>query len=148
MLILLHFIRNSIFLVHIGELQLSNVSFVCIFFFRHSQAANLLFVLSSKRTVLCRCPSFRISLVAVLLCNFTGWILFMLKYFFLFFPFYNVSFLFPISTKKPVVWLICLLIGLFRIDFGIGGPLAFAATFSARGPETSPRKRMGFVFSF
>ena len=36
------------------------------------------------------------------------------------------------------MWFICLLIGLFRIDFGIGGPLAFAATFSPEVQRVHP----------
>ena len=100
------------------------------------------------RTFLCRCPVF--ALVGLLFCSAT--LLFVFYFYWsISFPsslFTMFRFLFQSPTKEPVVWFICLLIGLFRIDFGIGGPLAFAATFSARGPETSPRKRMGFVFSF
>ena len=51
------------------------------------------------RTFLCRCPSFCISWVAILLCNFAVCVLFLLKYFFPVFPFYNVSFSFPISDE-------------------------------------------------
>ena len=101
-----------------------------------------------KRTFLCRCPSFRISWVAILLCNFAVCVLFLLKYFFPVFPFYNVSFSFPISDEGTSC-VVYLLVDRFVSNwFWNRWSPSLCGNLLARGPESSPRKRMGFVFSF
>ena len=113
--------------------------FLCVFVFCHCQAASLRFVLLPATGRFCAAVHL-FALVGLLFCSAT--LLFVFYFYWsISFPsslFTMFRFLFQSPTKEPVVWFICLLIGLFRIDFGIGGPLAFAATFSPEVQRVHP----------